>query len=71
MKNNRRLQPLLFEYRNLIAFSALKSFSVETKITENDGSDPKYEAENQDDKITRELSVNVITKQDAEGKLNA
>ncbi|MHB2060167.1 ABC-three component system protein [Pseudomonas monsensis] len=71
MKNNRRLQPLLFEYRNLIAFSALRSFSVETKITENDGSDPKYEAENQDDKITRELSVNVITKQDAEGKLNA
>lgn len=71
MKSNRRLQPLLFEYRNLIAFSALKSFCVETKITANDGSDPKYEAEKQDNKITRELSVNVITKQDAEGELNA
>ncbi|HEJ1987328.1 TPA: hypothetical protein SL230_006303, partial [Pseudomonas aeruginosa] len=71
MKNNRRLQPILFEYRNLIAFSALNSFRVETKITENDGSDPKYEAENQDNKITRELSINVITKLDAEGKLNA
>lgn len=71
MKNNRRLQPLLFEYQNLIAFSALNSFCVETKITENDGSDPVYEAGNQDDKITRELSINVITKLDAEGKLNA
>lgn len=71
MKNNRRLQPLLFEYQNLIAFSALHSFCVETKITENDGSDPVYETGNQDDKITRELSINVITKLDAEGKLNA
>ena len=71
MKSNRRLQPLLFEYRNLIAFSAPNSFRIETKITENDGSDPKYEAENHDNKITRELSINVITKLDAEGKLNA
>lgn len=71
MKNNRRLQPLLFEYRNLIAFSALNSFCVETKITENDGSDPKYESKDQDNKITRELTINVITKPEAEGKLNA
>ncbi|EPM0508022.1 MULTISPECIES: ABC-three component system protein [Pseudomonas] len=71
MKNNRRLQPLLFEYQNLIAFSALNSFCVETKITENDGSDPIYESSNQENKITRELSINVITKLDAEGKLNA
>lgn len=71
MKNNMRLQPLLFEYQNLIAFSALNSFCIETKITENDGSDPIYEVDNQDDKITRELSISVITKLDAEGKLNA
>ncbi|SCY60690.1 ABC-three component system protein [Pseudomonas sp. NFACC37-1] len=71
VKSNRRLQPLLFEYQNLIAFSALNSFCVETKITENDGSDPKYEVESQDSKITRKLSINIITKLDAEGKLNA
>lgn len=69
--NNSRLQPIFFEYQNLIAFSAINSFSIETKITENDGSDPEYKAEFQDRKITRKLSINVITKLDAEGKLNA
>ncbi|MFU4542422.1 ABC-three component system protein [Pseudomonas aeruginosa] len=71
MKQNQQLLPLLFEYNNLIAFSALKSFSIESKITENDGSDPQYEGESQDGKITKELNVTIITKPEAEAKLNA
>ena len=70
--NNSRLHPILFEYQNLIAFNSSSSFRVETKITENDGSDRKYKvAENHDEKITRKLSIKVITRSEAEGKLNA
>jgi hypothetical protein len=71
LTKNSRLQPILFEYQNLIAFSASSSFCVETRITRDDGSDSKYETEKQDDKITRKLSIHIITKSDAEGKLNA
>ncbi|WP_339461281.1 ABC-three component system protein [Pseudomonas sp. EA_105y_Pfl2_R69] len=71
MKQNEKLLPLLFEYKNLIAHTAPKSFSIESKITDNDGSDPGYEGESQDGKITRELNVAIITRDDAEAKLNA
>jgi hypothetical protein len=71
IKQNQQLLPLLFEYNNLIAFSAPKSFSIESKITENDGSDPQYKGESRDGKITKELNVTIIPKPEAEAKLNA
>lgn len=71
MKQNEKLLPLLFEYKNLIAHTAPKSFTIESKITDNDGSDPGYQEDSQEGKITRELNVAIITRADAEAKLNA
>jgi len=71
MKQNEKLLPLLYEYKNLIAYKAEKSFNIESKITDIDDSDLPYKMENQDGRITKELNLAIITIADAEAKLNA
>lgn len=69
MKNNPNLLELLYEYNNLIAYRAQKSFFVETKYTIGDGMGSE-DSELSDSHITRKLNISVITKEDVERHLN-
>lgn len=71
LSENRNLISILFEYNNLIAAYAPKSFKVDSRITEGDEFDPQNTKDNRDDRITKLLSVSVLTMADAESKLNA
>ena len=70
MKNNGDLLRLLFEYNHLIASKAEASFSFNTKFTNLDDFDDKQATEKLESNITKSLCISVITKNDAEGRLN-
>ena len=70
MKNNEDLLRLLFEYNHLIASKAETSFSFNTKFTNSDDFDDKQATEKLESNITKSLCISVITKNDAEGRLN-
>lgn len=70
MKNNGDLLRLLFEYNHLIASKAEASFSFNTKFTNLDHFDDKQATEKLESNITKSLCISVITKNDAEGRLN-
>jgi hypothetical protein len=70
MKNNGDLLRLLFEYNHLIASKAEASFSFNTKFTNSDDFDDKQATEKLESNITKSLCISVITKNDAEVRLN-
>ncbi len=71
IRDNQKLSTLLFEYKNLIA-EINGNGCVVTSITSHDPNDhlstmdPRFEK-----RITKELSVNILSRSDAEKKLNA
>ncbi len=70
MKNNSDLLRLLFEYNHLIASKAEASFTFNTKFTNSDDFDNKQTTEKFESNITKSLCISVITKDDAEERLN-
>ncbi|GAB1146352.1 ABC-three component system protein [Shewanella algae] len=70
MKNNGDLLRLLFEYNHLIASKAEASFIFNTKFTNSNDFDDKQSTELLESNITKSLCISVITKDDAEGRLN-
>lgn len=70
MKNNGDLLRLLFEYNHLIASKADASFTFNTKFTNSDDFDNKLATEKLESNITKSLCISVITKDDAEVRLN-
>ncbi|AYU91677.1 MULTISPECIES: ABC-three component system protein [Serratia] len=70
MKNNGDLLRLLFEYNHLIASKAEASFTFNTKFTNSDDFDNKQTTEKLESNITKSLCISVITKDDAEERLN-
>ncbi|MEZ8639769.1 ABC-three component system protein [Vibrio lentus] len=70
MKNNGDLLKLLFEYNHLIASKAEASFTFNTKFTNSDDFDDKQTTEKLESNITKSLCISVITKDDAEDRLN-
>lgn len=70
MKNNGDLLRLLFEYNHLIASKAETSFTFNTKFTNPDNFDNKRSSEKFESNITKSLCISVITKNDAEERLN-
>lgn len=70
MKNNEDLLRLLFEYNHLIASKAEASFTFNTKFTNSDDFDNKKATEKLESNITKSLCISVITKNDAEDRLN-
>ncbi|RWU24966.1 hypothetical protein DM813_04280 [Pseudomonas alkylphenolica] len=70
MKNNGDLLRLLFEYNHLIASKSETSFTFNTKFTNSDDLDDKQVTKKIESNITKSLCISVITKDDAEGRLN-
>ncbi|EIA1343661.1 hypothetical protein C4G95_RS23340 [Vibrio parahaemolyticus] len=70
MESNGDLLRLLFEYNHLIASKANASFTFDTKFTNSDNFDDKLATEKLESNITKSLCISVITKDDAEGRLN-
>ncbi|MBN56284.1 ABC-three component system protein [Thalassolituus sp. UBA3500] len=70
MKNNGDLLRLLFEYNHLIASKAKESFSFNSKFTNSDDFDDKQATAKRESNITRSLCISVMTKDDAEARLN-
>lgn len=70
MKNNGDLLRLLFEYNHLIASKAEASFTFNTKFTNSDDFDNKQATEKCESNITKSLCISVITKDEAEDRLN-
>lgn len=70
MKNNGALLRLLFEYNHLIASKAEASFTFNTKFTNSDDYDNKQTTEMLASNIIKSLCISVITKDEAEDRLN-
>jgi hypothetical protein len=70
MKNNGDLLRLLFEYNHLIASKSTTSFTFNTKFTNSDDLNDKKVARKIESNITKSICISVITKDDAEGRLN-
>jgi len=70
MKNNGDLLRLLFEYNHLIASKAETSFIFNTRFTNSDDFDNKPATEKLESNITKSLCISIMTKDDAEGRLN-
>lgn len=70
MKSNKDLLRLLFEYNHLIASKSSESFTFNTKFTHSDDLDNKKVVEKIDSNITKSLCISIITKDDAEDRLN-
>lgn len=70
MKSNGDLLRLLFEYNHLIASRAEASFTFNTKFTNSDDFDNEQTTEKLVSNITKSVCISVITKDDAEGRLN-
>lgn len=70
MKNNSDLLRLLFEYNHLIASKSNNSFTFNTKFTHSDDLEDKKVIEKIESNITKSLCINIVTKDDAEDRLN-
>lgn len=70
MESNGDLLKLLFEYNHLIASRSTESFVFNTKFTNADEQDDDEIQENIDSNIIRTLCIHVVTKEDAENRLN-
>jgi hypothetical protein len=70
MRNNSDLLRLLFEYNHLITSDSNNSFTFNTKFTHSDDLEDKKVIEKIESNIIKSLCINVVTKDDAEGRLN-
>ena len=70
MEGNGDLLRLLFEYNHLIACKSAESFTFDTKYTHTDDLDQQEVQERIDSNITKSLCISIITKDDAEARLN-
>lgn len=70
MKSNGDLLRLLFEYNHLIASKAEASFTFNTKFTNSNDFGDKQATEKLESNITKSLCISVITRNDAEDRLN-
>lgn len=70
MSTNEDLLELLYEYNNLIAYRAKKSFFIDTRYTVSTDFSNEEEQKLSDSHITKQLCISVLTKEDAEAQLN-
>ncbi|MFG0820643.1 ABC-three component system protein [Pseudomonas sp. GLN_3] len=70
MKNNSDLLRLLFEYNHLIASKSANSFTFNTKFTHSDDLEDRKVVEKIESNIIKSLCISVVTKDDAESRLN-
>ncbi|MFW1955581.1 ABC-three component system protein [Acinetobacter guillouiae] len=70
MRSNEDLLELLYEYNNLIACRAKESFLVQTRYTVSTEFDKAEKQEESDSHITKMLCISILTKEDAEARLN-
>lgn len=70
MESNEDLLNLLFEYNNLIAFRCMQSFVINTKYTHPDDLNDLEVKKRSDSNITKSFYVSIMTKEDAEARLN-
>ncbi|MCE9732325.1 ABC-three component system protein [Pectobacterium sp. IFB5596] len=69
MKSNDDLLKLLFEYNNLIASRANKSFIIDTKFTNSADLSEQETQEKIDSNIVKTLCISIVTKEEAEARL--
>ena len=70
MSSNNDLLELLFEYNNLIAYRAKESFMIDTKYTVSSDFSGQDAQEHADSHIIKKLCISVLTKEEAEARLN-
>ncbi|MCS6129319.1 hypothetical protein G3485_20235 [Shewanella baltica] len=70
MESNESLLNLLFEYNNLIAFRSIESFIINTKYTHPDDLSDQEVKDRIDSNITKSFCLSIMTKEDAEARLN-
>lgn len=70
MESNGDLLKLLFEYNHLIASKSTDSFTFNTKFTSADELDQQEVQDRIDSNITKSLCISIVTKDDAEARLN-
>lgn len=70
LKSNENLIELLFEYNNLIASRAKESFMIDTKYTISADLSDQTTQERIDSNIIKTLCISIVTKEDAEARLN-
>lgn len=70
MESNESLLNLLFEYNNLIAFRSIESFIINTKYTHPDDLSDQEVKDRIDCNITKSFCLSIMTKEDAEARLN-
>jgi len=70
MENNENLLKLLFEYNHLIASRSTSTLVINTKYTRPDDLTDHAVTDRIDSNITKSLCLSIITKQDAEARLN-
>ena len=70
MENNGDLLKLLFEYNHLIACRSTRSFVINTKYTRPDDLNDQEVKDRIDSNITKSFHLSIVTKEDAEARLN-
>jgi len=70
MESNEHLLKLLFEYNNLIASRSIDSFVIDTKYTHPDDLNNQEVKDRIDSNITKSFCLSIMTKEDAEARLN-
>ncbi|MEN9657306.1 MAG: hypothetical protein RL571_771 [Pseudomonadota bacterium] len=70
IESNGDLLKLLFEYSHLIACRSTKSFVINTKYTHHDDLTDQEVKERIDSNITKSFCLSIMTKEDAEARLN-
>lgn len=70
MESNGDLLKLLFEYNHLIPSRSTKSFTINTKYTNSDDLNNQDVKARIDSNITKSLCLSIVTKEDAEVRLN-
>lgn len=70
MSNNNDLLELLYEYNNLIAYRVKESFLIDTRYTVSTDFSEHDEQEQSDSHIIKKLSISIVTREDAEARLN-
>jgi len=70
ISSNDDLLELLFEYNNLIAYRAKESFMIDTKYTVTSDFSEQDTQQQADSHIIKKLSISILTKEEAEARLN-
>ncbi len=70
MESNEHLLKLLFEYNHLIASRSVDSFVIDTKYTHPDDLNNQEAKDRIDSNITKSFCLSIMTKEDAEARLN-